>query len=119
GHPWPRLGGIGAGHDLVEQQEVRGGGQRTGQLESLLVHQRQLGGTTERLALEPDEGQQALGVGGDVTGIAGAAVQQTDTNVVERGESREGPNELKRPRDARSEERRGGKGCRGWWSRCP
>src|SRR5438309_782003 len=94
------LGGVEPGHELVEQQEVRGGGQRTGQLESLLVHQRQLGGTTERLAVEPDEGQQALGIGGDVTGIAGAAVQQTDANVVERGESREGPDELKRPRDA-------------------
>src|SRR5262249_50275469 len=81
-------------------QEVRGGGERAGQLETLLVHQRQLGGSAERLALEPDQRQQALGLGGGVTSIAPAAVQETEAHVVERGEPRKRPHQLKCPRDA-------------------
>src|SRR5207247_391218 len=48
------------GHELVEQEEPRGGGERARELQALLVDQRELRRETVRLTLEAHEREQTL-----------------------------------------------------------
>src|SRR5206468_1132950 len=88
-------------HELVEQEEPRGGGERARELQALLVDQRELRRETVRLALEADEREQTLGLRrGRGRLAAGAPVETPDAHVVEGREPGERPHELERPRDA-------------------
>src|SRR5213595_425341 len=101
--PWSRHQRHGAlglrrvepGHELVEQEEPRGGGERARELQALLVDQRELRRETVRLALEADEREQTLGLRrGRARLAAGAPVETPDAHVVEGREPGERPHEL-------------------------
>ena len=96
-----RLDGAEAGHQLVEQQEVRLGRERARQLQALAIHQRERRGWHVPTATEADEREQPFGLGGGRrAALPRAAVEAADQHVLERGEPGERPDVLKRARDA-------------------
>jgi len=88
------------GHQLVEQQEPRRGGERARQLEALEVDQRELRRQAVRLALQAHECEQTLGLPHPRARVAaGAAVETPHEHVVESGEPGERSSALERARD--------------------
>ena len=93
------LGRPQSGHHLVEQQQLRIGGERAGNLEAFAVGQRQRRGRLCALVVEVEPCQHLAGMRarrGDVQ----PAVQRTDHHVVLDAEAGEWPHQLEGPANA-------------------
>ena len=92
GRPQPR-------HHLVEQQELRIGGERARHFEALPVGQRQRRGGLAALVVEIEPGEHLAGMGARRRDVL-PAMQRADHDVVLDGEPRERPHQLERAADA-------------------
>src|SRR4030095_6497073 len=95
------LGGIEAGHELVEQEQPGTGGQGSGQLPSLAVDERPLRRWHALAGAHGDHRDETVHLGRRGTcGVTVATVEPADEDVLAGGQAGEGTDELEGAGDA-------------------